>query len=162
MRIRHAASTLVALGAASACALGASMVVQDHEQDLRESELRQKGRIDPGLVGWRSRSVIVDERWLVSVDPDIPWHISAFHPDYKMLDRPPTPHTSLMRAYELGRQAGLRYVYMGNVADSERGSTRCPGCGRLLVQRDWYRVREVWRHRGVCPHCEQSIAGVWS
>ncbi|NLE43633.1 MAG: AmmeMemoRadiSam system radical SAM enzyme [Chloroflexi bacterium] len=100
--------------------------------------------------------------WLVSVDPDIPWHISAFHPDYKMLDRPPTPHTSLMRAYELGRQAGLRYVYMGNVADSERGSTRCPGCGRLLVQRDWYRVREVWRHRGVCPHCEQSIAGVWS
>jgi pyruvate formate lyase activating enzyme len=100
--------------------------------------------------------------WLAEVDPDMPWHVSAFHPDYQMLDRPPTPGRSLNRAYEIGKQAGLRYVYVGNVTDADREGTYCPQCSRKLIERRWYSVRQLWTKPGVCPQCGAAVAGVWS
>ncbi len=100
--------------------------------------------------------------WLAEVDHEMPWHISAFHPDYQMRDRPPTPPASLARAYELGKEAGLDYVYVGNVTDVDRSSTFCPECGELLIRRRWYSVDERWEERGVCPRCGHRVPGVWS
>jgi pyruvate formate lyase activating enzyme len=100
--------------------------------------------------------------WLADVDPAMPWHVTAFHPDYEMLDRPRTSQQVLATAYEIGRQAGLQYVYVGNVMDADRESTTCPQCGQMLIQRHWYSVKELWRERGTCPQCGQVIAGVWS
>lgn len=99
--------------------------------------------------------------WLAGVSRDLPWHISAFHPDYRMLDRPPTPHRTLVRAWEIGKEAGLNYVYVGNVHDHDRESTHCPVCGQLLISRSWYDVRIHWREPGVCHGCGASIPGVW-
>ena len=100
--------------------------------------------------------------WLADVDPAMPWHVTAFHPDYEMLDRSQTSQLALARAYEIGREAGLHYVYVGNVMDADRESTYCPQCGQRLIQRHWYSVKETWRERGVCPQCNHAIAGVWS
>ena len=100
--------------------------------------------------------------WLVGVDPDVVWHVTAFHPDHHMLDRPPTSQQALMRAYEIGTRAGLHYVYVGNVMDEGRESTYCPQCGQKLIRRHWYMVKELWHERGVCPQCGYAIAGVWS
>jgi pyruvate formate lyase activating enzyme len=99
--------------------------------------------------------------WLAGVSPDLPWHISAFHPDYKMLDRPRTPHQSLVRAWEIGKAAGLNYVYVGNIHDRRREATCCPRCGELLISRSWYSVSLHWREPGVCPGCGQPVPGVW-
>jgi pyruvate formate lyase activating enzyme len=100
--------------------------------------------------------------WLAGVGPDVVWHVTAFHPDYHMLDRSRTSQQALMRAYEIGTRAGLHYVYVGNVMDEDRESTYCPQCGQKLIQRHWYVVKELWRERGVCPQCGYAIAGVWS
>ena len=100
--------------------------------------------------------------WMVAVDSGMPWHISAFRPDYEMLDRPPTPTDALLRAYEIGKEAGLRYVYVGNVMDTDRGSTYCSHCGERLIERRWYSVRELWPEPGVCARCGEAIAGVWA
>jgi pyruvate formate lyase activating enzyme len=99
--------------------------------------------------------------WLADVDPDMPWHVTAFHPDYEMLDRPRTSQRALARAYEIGERAGLHYVYVGNVMDADRESTHCPQCGHKLIQRHWYRVKELWPEPGVCPQCSHAVAGVW-
>ncbi|MFQ6102332.1 MAG: AmmeMemoRadiSam system radical SAM enzyme [Anaerolineae bacterium] len=99
--------------------------------------------------------------WLAGVDPEMVWHVTAFHPDYQMLDLPPTSQRALARAYEIGKRAGLHYVYVGNVMDADRESTYCPECGQKLIQRHWYNVRELWGERGACPRCGHAIAGVW-
>jgi pyruvate formate lyase activating enzyme len=94
-----------------------------------------------------------------NLGPDVPWHFTAFHPDYKMLDKPRTPPATLTRARDIARAHGLRYVYTGNVRDPEGGSTWCPGCGEQLIERDWY-VLGQWRlkdHR--CARCGFEIAG---
>jgi len=96
------------------------------------------------------------------VDPDMPWHVSAFHPDYQMLDRPPTPPQALARAYEIGKRAGLRHVYVGNVMDADRESTYCPQCNRKVIERHWYNVRALWTQPGICPQCGTALAGVWT
>jgi pyruvate formate lyase activating enzyme len=100
--------------------------------------------------------------WLVGVSPELVWHVTAFHPDYEMRDRPRTSQQALARAYEIGAQAGLHYVYVGNVMDTDRESTYCPNCGQKLIQRHWYSVKELWGERGLCPQCHHAIAGVWS
>ena len=99
--------------------------------------------------------------WLAEVDPGMPWHVSAFHPDYEMLDRPRTSLPTLTRACEIGKQAGLHHVYVGNVMDADHGSTYCPQCGQKLIQRHWYSAQELWREHGVCPQCGETIPGVW-
>jgi pyruvate formate lyase activating enzyme len=93
---------------------------------------------------------------------DVPWHFTAFHPDYKMLDTPPTPPSTLVRAHDIARSYGLRYVYTGNVHDPARGSTWCPGCGAQLIGRDWYEIT-AWRldRDGTCRACGRRLPGVF-
>lgn len=92
--------------------------------------------------------------------PDIPWHISRFHPDYRMTDRPPTPVATLNAARRIGLSAGLRYVYTGNVPGEEGGDTFCPSCNALVVKRWGFEVRENRIREGRCPACRARIAGV--
>jgi pyruvate formate lyase activating enzyme len=100
-------------------------------------------------------------RFLAGVSPDIPWHLSAFHPDYQVRDRGGTPRPTLERAHAIGREAGLQHVYVGNLPDAERSSTYCPQCGEICIQRMWYQVSSSWREPGICPACGTAIAGVW-
>ena len=94
--------------------------------------------------------------------PDVPWHFTAFHPDYRMLDKPRTPSATLTRARRIALGHGLRYVYTGNVHDEEGGSTFCHACGTTLVGRDWY-VLTAWNldPEGRCAHCGTPCAGVF-
>jgi len=102
-------------------------------------------------------------RWIHDhLGPRIPLHFSAFHPDWKMLDKPPTPAPTLSRARRIARDEGLQFVYTGNVHDTEGGSTWCPGCGALLIERDWYRLgRWGLDDDGCCAHCGEAIPGVF-
>ena len=103
-------------------------------------------------------------RFLVSVSPDIPWHVTAFHPDYRMEDRPATSVRSLLRAAETGVAEGLRFVYAGNLPGAVRNfeNTYCPGCRALLVERVGYRVlQNRLAGTGRCPECGRVIPGVW-
>ena len=94
-----------------------------------------------------------------NLGPDVPWHFTAFHPDFKMLEKPRTPAKTLTRAREIAKSKGLHYVYTGNVHDSPGGSTWCPCCGNLLVERDWYELGE-WNLAGnQCAFCGHKIAG---
>ncbi len=102
--------------------------------------------------------------FLVSVSPDIPWHVTAFHKDYKMTDPENTSPQTLLRAAEIGKKAGLRYVYAGNmpgrVGDLE--NTRCPNCQELLVERYGYLITGYYLTKdGSCPSCGTSIPGRW-
>ena len=102
--------------------------------------------------------------FLASVSPDIPWHVTAFHKDYKMTDPENTSAETLMRAAEIGKRAGLRYAYAGNlpgiVGDWE--NTRCPQCRRLLIERNGYLITSYHlTPQGCCPSCGTSIPGRW-
>jgi pyruvate formate lyase activating enzyme len=100
-------------------------------------------------------------RWIArELGPDVPLHFSAFHPDWKMRNLPPTPAATLTRARHIAQRAGLRYVYTGNVHDTEGGATVCPGCGVTLIARDWYRIDQYrLTPDGHCPACLTGIAG---
>ncbi len=92
---------------------------------------------------------------------DTPWHISRFHPDYRDTELPPTPVETLRRAYEIGREAGLHYVYLGNVPGDDTESTRCPSCGGMLIRRHGYRIEESrLTASGCCPDCDEKVAGL--
>jgi pyruvate formate lyase activating enzyme len=98
--------------------------------------------------------------WFVAnLGPDVPWHFTAFHPDYKMLDKPRTPPATLTKARTIARARGLRYVYVGNVRDPDGGSTWCPGCGRRLIERDGYELGEWQLKKNCCVGCGFEIAG---
>ncbi len=100
--------------------------------------------------------------WVATrLGPDVPLHFTAFHPDYKMLDVPPTPPSTLRRAREIALEHGLHYVYTGNVHDREGQSTWCPGCGQLLVERNWYELGAYNIQDGRCRFCGTPIAGRW-
>jgi pyruvate formate lyase activating enzyme len=103
-------------------------------------------------------------QWVAEhLGPDVPLHFSAFHPDWKMRDRKPTPPATLTRARETAMRNGLRYVYTGNVHDVRGGSTWCPGCGALLVGRDWFEVGH-WglTPAGACANCGLCVPGVFA
>jgi len=92
--------------------------------------------------------------------PDVPLHFSAFHPDYKMTDVPPTPVSTLVRAREIALKEGLHYVYTGNVHNIEGDTTFCPKCHSKLIERDWYEINEYrLTEDGHCPDCGTAIAG---
>jgi pyruvate formate lyase activating enzyme len=91
--------------------------------------------------------------------PDVPWHFSAFHPDFKLMDHPPTPPETLTRARDIARSKGIRHVFTGNVHDPEGGSTWCPGCSRCVIERDWYQLGEYHIRDGACAFCGTKIAG---
>ncbi|MFN7887633.1 MAG: AmmeMemoRadiSam system radical SAM enzyme, partial [Betaproteobacteria bacterium] len=92
--------------------------------------------------------------------PDVPLHFSAFHPDFKMQELPRTPAETLTRARRIALDAGLHYVYTGNVHDKEGGTTFCPSCKAALIVRDWYKIEKYEvATDGHCPHCAAKIAG---
>jgi pyruvate formate lyase activating enzyme len=91
---------------------------------------------------------------------EVPWHVSRFHPDYKMFDRGPTPVGTLQRAYDMGREAGLRYVYVGNMPGARLEDTVCPGCGQTVLERWSFQVRRRHLRDGKCGHCGRPIDGV--
>jgi pyruvate formate lyase activating enzyme len=102
-------------------------------------------------------------RWYVeNLGPDVPLHFTAFHPDFKLRDRPSTPATTLSRARDRARANGIRYCYTGNVVDPEGQTTRCHGCGGMLIGRDWYQLTG-WGldEHGRCTTCGQTCPGVF-
>jgi pyruvate formate lyase activating enzyme len=100
-------------------------------------------------------------KFLVDISPDIPWHVTAFYPNYKMLDKSPTSPGKLLEAFKIGKEAALNYVYVGNIPDQEHSSTYCPKCKSLLISRDGYDIEVVGLKDGRCRHCGQKIAGRW-
>ena len=102
-------------------------------------------------------------QWVVTnLGPDIPMHFSAFHPDWKMLDKPATPIDSLLLARQIALKNGVRYAYIGNVHDKAADSTYCHSCGALLIGRDWYELSE-WNldNFGCCRFCGEQCAGLF-
>ncbi len=97
--------------------------------------------------------------FITSLSPDIPWHISRFHPEYEFTEREPTPIATLRRAYDIGKKCGLRYVYMGNV--NEGADTCCYTCNEVLTRRVYYFSEKTAIKDGKCPKCGTVIAGVW-
>ncbi|NPA06338.1 MAG: AmmeMemoRadiSam system radical SAM enzyme [Chloroflexi bacterium] len=103
-------------------------------------------------------------RFIASVSKDIPWHVTAFHPDYKMTDPPPTRVNQLIRAAEIGKEEGLNFVYAGNLPGrvGPFEHTWCPKCGELLIRRYGYIVQEYHlTPQGTCPRCGTRIPGLW-
>jgi pyruvate formate lyase activating enzyme len=101
-------------------------------------------------------------RWVMDeLGPDVPLHFTAFHPDWKMLDKPPTPPATLRLARRIGLEAGLRYVYTGNIHDPAGQTTYCHGCNAALIGRDWYELGVWTLTDGRCRACDTPCAGVF-
>ncbi|MEK6660102.1 MAG: AmmeMemoRadiSam system radical SAM enzyme [Campylobacterota bacterium] len=103
-------------------------------------------------------------KFIASVDTSMPWHLSAFHPTYKMLDVPRTPESTLLRAYKIGMEEGLKYVYIGNVDNEDYESTYCPNCKKRVIDRSGnigqFVTNELDKN-GTCPYCSYKLEGVW-
>jgi len=99
--------------------------------------------------------------FIKGVGPEIPWHVTAFYPTYKMLDRSPTSIATLRRAREIGKEAGLRYVYTGNIPGDPGENTYCYACNELLIERAGFTVRQNNLKDGCCHKCGARIDGVW-
>jgi pyruvate formate lyase activating enzyme len=102
-----------------------------------------------------------EAKWIMrELGPDVPLHFTAFHPDYKMTDLQPTPAATLTRARRIARAEGLRYVYTGNVHDSDGGTTVCPACAKPVIVRDWYEILDyAVTTEGRCAHCDAVLPG---
>jgi pyruvate formate lyase activating enzyme len=118
-----------------------TLVIPGHNDD--EPQLR-------AIAGWIAGTL----------GPETPWHISRFHPAFHMLDVPPTPSATLMRAAAIGRDAGLRHVYIGNAPELASEDTRCAGCNVVLIERRGYAARSRLAPDGTCPDCARPLAGV--
>jgi len=104
-------------------------------------------------------------RFISGISVDIPWHVTAFHPDYKMSDPPPTSVKTLIRAAEIGEEAGLRFVYAGNIPGRTKNyeDTLCPNCRTPLIERVGYTIRAyLISAQGTCPKCQTPIPGIWT
>jgi pyruvate formate lyase activating enzyme len=99
--------------------------------------------------------------FLAGIDHSIPWHVSGYHPSYRMTAPPPTPEATLRRARKIGFDQGLNYVYAGNRPGSGGEDTACPGCGLTLIARQGFRITANRLSTGRCPDCGLAIAGVW-
>lgn len=93
--------------------------------------------------------------------PDVPLHFSRFYPKHKLRNLPPTPVATLEKAYQIGLEAGLHYVYLGNVPGHQGENTTCPSCGRVVVRRVGYQVYENHLQAGKCSFCQTPVAGMW-
>jgi pyruvate formate lyase activating enzyme len=102
--------------------------------------------------------------YIAAIDRKIPWHITQFTPDYKLLDKPRTPADTMYRAYDIAKAEGLEYVYFGNLWDSDKTSTWCPKCKTRLIYRDVYdiRIEPEFNNAGMCRECGETIPGVWT
>ena len=102
-------------------------------------------------------------KWVVGeVGPDVPVHFTRFHPDYKMLNLPPTPVETLEQAYETAKANGMRYPFVGNVPGHPGNNTYCPACGKAVVKRTGFFVTGFYIADGKCTYCKEPIAGVWT
>lgn len=113
--------------------------------------LNDSDKMLQGLIEWV----------LGEVGPDVPLHFSRFHPDYQMLNLPPTPVATLERARDMAMSAGMRYVYVGNVPGHPGNHTYCPSCRKVVIRRTAYFVQDVKMKNGRCGYCGRKIAGVW-
>ena len=103
-------------------------------------------------------------KFIKSVSPDIPWHISSFHPDYKMRNHKSTPIETLKKAYNIWKQAWIKYIYLWNVLDPEHETTFCPKCKEKLIERRWYiwdQLNIKWETPWICQNCWKKIPWVW-
>jgi pyruvate formate lyase activating enzyme len=105
-----------------------------------------------GLVDWVAGEL----------GPDVPVHFTRFHPDYQLLNLPPTPIATLERARDAAVAKGLHYAYVGNVPDHPGNHTYCPKCKKIVIQRTGFFVDQINLRNGACAFCGQRIAGVWS
>jgi pyruvate formate lyase activating enzyme len=105
--------------------------------------------------------ILAESKWIAKeLGTDVPLHFTAFHPDYKMMDIPATPAKTLTRARDIALGEHLKYVYTGNVHDTEGGTTYCPACRAPLIVRDWYAIRAYRVNtKGHCPYCATPVAG---
>jgi pyruvate formate lyase activating enzyme len=99
--------------------------------------------------------------FIKSISKNIPWHISRFHPDYKMADKQATNYESLKMAHEIGVSSGLNHVYLGNVADKQKSNTYCTNCHELLINRVWNSAEIISLSRGKCNFCGNPAEGIW-
>jgi pyruvate formate lyase activating enzyme len=101
--------------------------------------------------------------WILNnLGENVPLHFTAFHPDFKMLDKVPTPHSTLIRAKNIAEAIGIKYCYLGNVHDSKNQSTYCSKCKSLLIKRDWHQTKIIDLKKNICQNCGSSIPGVFS
>lgn len=118
------------------------------------------------VPGFNDREEEIREaaQFLANVSPDIPWHLTAFYPQYRMRDRPPTSAQFLKRAADIAREEGMRYVYVGNLPGlfPDLEETRCPACSTVLIRRKGFRVLENRLQSGRCPTCHSPIPGIWN
>jgi pyruvate formate lyase activating enzyme len=102
-------------------------------------------------------------KWLVGeVGPDVPVHFTRFHPDYQLPNLPPTPVAALERAREIAMAQGIHFAYVGNVPGHAGNHTYCPGCGRIVIERDGFLIAALHLVQGRCAACGRQIPGVWS
>ena len=98
--------------------------------------------------------------WIVKeLGTDVPVHFTAFHPDFRLTDRPNTPPPTLMRAWRIALEAGIKYVYTGNINDKATQSTYCHACKNLVIERDWYNIGEYKMNGNCCGHCGEVVPG---
>jgi pyruvate formate lyase activating enzyme len=115
------------------------------------------------IPGWNDSSEELRDiaRFVKDIDSSIPWHVTAFYPTYKMLDRPPTPVDTLQLARDIGLEEGLRFVYEGNIPGQGGENTYCPACGAELIKRVGFRILENRLSDGKCNKCGEVIEGIW-
>lgn len=118
--------------------------------------------IVPGFNNSESELRAMTE-FIASVSPDIPWHVTAFHPDYKMTDREYTTPAMLLKAARIGKESGLRFIYAGNLPGmtGRLENTHCPDCDALLIERSGFRILQNRIQNGNCPSCKRAIPGRW-
>jgi pyruvate formate lyase activating enzyme len=102
----------------------------------------------------------IAERIVTDLGAHVPWHVTAYYPAYRF-SAPPTTTRTLERAWQIGKAAGLEFVYVGNMPGHQYDNTYCPGCGTLLIRRMGFDVLQNAIRHGQCPKCSRSIAGVW-
>ncbi|MEN8136686.1 MAG: AmmeMemoRadiSam system radical SAM enzyme [Thermodesulfobacteriota bacterium] len=115
------------------------------------------------IPGWNDSDTELQDiaSFIRSVDPNIPWHVTRFHPTYQMTDRPATPTTTIKKAREIGLAAGLKHVYTGNMPDLEGENTYCSTCGATLIARAGFSAKITGLGNGTCQNCAAALAGVF-
>lgn len=117
----------------------------------------------PGL-NTTDRDIRFVARFIASLSRDIPWHVTAFYPHYRLRHLPPTSYDTLKKAYEIGKEVGLHFVYTGNIATKKTESTYCPACKTLLIERFGFsaEIKNLDTKSGKCQNCQMAIPGIWN
>jgi len=99
--------------------------------------------------------------FISKIDKSIPWHLTSFHPDFKMTDIPATQIETLLKGYNIAKKKGLNYVYLGNIIEKNHKNSYCPKCGNLIIERDYPISTKSHLKDGFCPNCGEKINGIW-